>query len=83
MSGIPYSPSTVSQFRTTRVQPRFRWNDESNLGIIEIETSSTLIGEEVHGITFAMYFDDKELFLVAVGMFLSTRTEFKGVEVNA
>jgi hypothetical protein len=82
MSGIPYSPATVAQFKTTRVQPRFRWNEESNFGIIEIETSSTLNGEESHGMTFNMYFDEKELFLIAVGTFISTPTEFKGVEVN-
>lgn len=82
-SVIPYSPSTIAQFKTARVQPRFRWNEESNLGVIEIETSSTLKGTEVHGMTFSMYFDDKELFLIAVGTFISTRTEFRGVEVNA
>ena len=73
----------MSQFKTTRVAPRFKWHEAKNFGTIEIETSSTLNGEEAHGATFSMYFDDKELFLVAVGMFLSTRTEFAGVEVNA
>ncbi|CAB4155943.1 hypothetical protein UFOVP658_35 [uncultured Caudovirales phage] len=83
MNGIPYSPVTVSQFKTTRVQPRFKWHEDKNFGTLEIETTSTLNGQEAHGITFGMYFDDKELFLVAAGMFLSTRTEFAGAEVNA
>jgi hypothetical protein len=75
MSSIQYSPTSLTQFRTQKLETRAFWSEEGDYGILQIATTART-GEEINpSIRLELYFDNKIAFLDAVNVTSAIRAE--------
>jgi hypothetical protein len=75
MSSIKYSPTSLTQFRTQKLETRAFWSEEGEYGILQIATTAKTGGEIIPSIRLELYFENKIAFLDAVNATSATRAE--------
>lgn len=75
MSSIKYSPTSLSQFRTNKIETRAFWSEEGDYGFLQIATQAIVDGEITPSIRLELYFENKIAFLDAVKVTSATRAE--------
>ena len=75
MSSIQYSPTSLTQFRTQKLETRAFWSEEGEYGILQIATTAKTSGEIIPSIRLELYFENKIAFLDAVKVTSATRAE--------
>lgn len=75
MSSIQYSPTSLTQFRTQKLETRAFWSEEGKYGILQIATEAMTGGEIIPSIRLELYFENRIAFLDAVKATSATRAE--------
>ena len=75
MSSIQYSPTSLTQFRTQKLETRAFWSEEGKYGILQIATTAMTGGEIIPSIRLELYFENRIAFLDAVKATSATRAE--------